>query len=254
MTRSFNQLVVMLASEVRREAAQNRVASRSDASPSVLGSGSDDGGGRRAIVLAAHVGDLYNLNISERRSVMWWDVLLRKLWVVQCCSLCDDVGAGVVYLGETRSCPAALVAARLQRHRDVPLQQLLMRGLIMSFIPIIVGVLMFLFEFFDDQMLAFAVFALVWAAEISACCMSAGAVGCDAQVRAALLLAFVLFSSTCFPSRLASPTWRLPAATSSAAAMLYFTNHVLPHRSSTPGDPATRLCRHRAGVCVGPAD
>ena len=240
----INQLVVMLASEVGREAAQGLTASR-PAVPArgVLGSGSDDGGGgRRATVLAAHVGDLYNLNISERRSVMWWDVLLRKLWVVCNAAFVVATTSALVSftLRETHVRVLRLsLQLRLQRHRDVPLQQLLMHlGSSMSFIPIIVGVLMFLFEFFDDQMLAFAVFALVWAAEIFCMlCVRGAPSGAMLKFAPLFLLTFVLFLLYVFSFPLgftyvAFAVW----LASSAAAMLYFTNHVLPLASSTPDD------------------
>ena len=36
----------------------------------------------------------------------------------------------------------------------------------LAFLPIMMGVLMFLFEFFEDQALAFMVFSVVWMSEV----------------------------------------------------------------------------------------
>ncbi|EKX41120.1 hypothetical protein GUITHDRAFT_112853 [Guillardia theta CCMP2712] len=114
--------------------------------------------------------DLYNLNFA-RRSKKVEDVVYHKLGIL-CTSLVLAITTSTLVSFTLIETHARVLRFIVQlrhhnRHGASYLQLLLPHSLdSLAFLPIMIGVLMFLFEFFEDQVLAFLVFSLVWGNEI----------------------------------------------------------------------------------------
>jgi len=131
---------------------------------------------RRGFVHNTRYGDLYNLHIDssggedDDRSL--GERALHKLGVLSVASALALTTTTLVAftLRETHARVLRFTLQMRFHHRQTPgeFSPLLLSHSIdtVAFIPVTVGVLMFLFDFFSDTTLAFMIFSLVWASEI----------------------------------------------------------------------------------------
>lgn len=117
-----------------------------------------------------HSYDLYNLNFP-RVTESWEELLYHKIRVFVTSVLLVFTTTTLVAFTlretHTRVLRFTVHLRYRHRHRAQYLPILLTHCLeSLAFVPIMIGVLMFLFEFFEDQVLAFLVFSLVWSCEI----------------------------------------------------------------------------------------
>lgn len=191
---------------------------------------------RGGYVHTVHTSDLFNLNFPPKSPDLE-EYILHKIGLITTASVLAITSTTLVHFTLRETHVRVLrftVQMRQQSRQGAPLLMLMAAHSVesLAFLPIMVGVLMFLFEFFEDQELAFLVFSVVWMCEIFGMVWVRG----DARMRLfprfffALFLLFLIYLYS-FPlgfCYVAFVCWFLAVL----SVMLYFLNHIAVTPSS----------------------